>query len=596
MLGTYATAIAVCVASLLIGQAALAICGRREWSWIAGPAGLGVLLALSWATVELPGEGTAAAIAVLVVSLASLFYLRGRVEGAGEALRHGAPVAALALLAASLPFLTEGHFGILGTSFNPDMSQHLLAASRMQDGLVSELSVQGYPLGPHALAVAADAGMGTGLVSAFSGLTIAVPVLASLTALSLFGEAGAARRIPAALLVGIPYLVASYLVQGSFKETIEALLVLGFALGLRELSRERAGDDDAALLAGIPLALIAAGTVFAYSFPGLAWIGLTLVIWAAAELISRGGSEARQLVRRAAAPFGVALLVFAVFVAPEISRMSDFREFETFDPTGPGLGNLFGQLSPAEVLGVWPTGDFRLMPGDGAVPAFAFYLACALGIVLLAFGLAWSVRRRDLALPAALVACAAVYLYARADGTPYQAAKALQMAAPFAMALILVPWAVGNPLRSRLAPLVPAAFAAAAGLCSVLALANGPVGPADYTAKLTELRKEVGAGPTFVLADRELLEERHGTEYIAWELRGGRVCIAPTSRAGGPPPTGVRYVVAPASLGPEPPFRGLVDVRAAGPWHLWQRPGRLRGPSDCPLIAVRAARAGEPRE
>ena len=375
-----------------------------------------------------------------------------------------------------------------------------------------------------------------------------------------------------------------------------ALFVLGFALGLREISRGRAGGGDATLLAGIPLALIASGSVFAYSFPGLVWIGLTLVIWGVAELVVRPRTELRALVRGSAAPLGVALLVFAVFAAPEFPRMSDFGDFETFDPSGPGLGNLFGQLAPAEVLGVWPTGDFRLSPGDGAVPALAFYLACALGIVLLFFGAAWSARRRDLALPAASVACAAVYVYARADGTPYQAAKALQMGAPIAMALILVPWVAGNPLRSRLAPLGPAAFAAAAGICTVLALANGPVGPADYTPKLTELRKEVGPGPTFVLADSELLEERYGTPYIAWELRGGRVCIAPTSRAGGPPPRGVRYVIAPASLGPEPPFSGLAGVRRAGPWQLWQRLGRLRSPSDCPLIEVRQARAGEPRE
>jgi hypothetical protein len=290
------------------------------------------------------------------------------------------------------------------------------------------------------------------------------------------------------------------------------------------------------------------------------------------------------------------VLVFALFVAPEISRMLDFRNFETFNPAGPGLGNLFDQLSPAEALSVWPTGDFRLLPGDGAVPAFAFYLACALGIVLLAFGLIWALRRRDFPIPATLAACAAVYIYARVDGTPYQDAKALQMAAPIAMALILVPWVAGNPMRSRLAPLVPAAFAVAAGLCSVLALANGPVGPADYTPKLTALRALVGGAPTFVLADPGLLAERHGTPYIAWELRGGRICIAPTSRAGGPPPRGVRYVIAPASLGEGPPFRGLAAVSEAGPWRVWQRLGRLHGPSDCPLIAVRQARAGEPQE
>ena len=42
--------------------------------------------------------------------------------------------ALLALAAASLPFVAEGHFGILGTSFNPDMSQHLLAADRLAHG------------------------------------------------------------------------------------------------------------------------------------------------------------------------------------------------------------------------------------------------------------------------------------------------------------------------------------------------------------------------------------------------------------------------------------------------------------------------------
>jgi hypothetical protein len=136
----------------------------------------------------------------------------------------------------------------------------------------------------------------------------------------------------------------------------------------------------------------------------------------------------------------------------------------------------------------------------------------------------------------------------------------------------------------------------AAGVCSLLALANGPVGPADYTPKLTQLRGTVGTAPTFVLAGDDLLSERHGNEYIAWELRGGRVCIASTDRAGGPPPRGVRWVIAPQSLGDDPPFRGLADFGPAGPWHVWQRLGRLRGPSDCPLIGVRQARAGEPRE
>ena len=50
---------------------------------------------------------------------------------------------------------------------------------------------------------------------------------------------------------------------------------------------------------------------------------------------------------------------------------STSREFETFDPDGAGLGNLFNRISPLEALGIWPSGDFRIDPGDGFAPAIA---------------------------------------------------------------------------------------------------------------------------------------------------------------------------------------------------------------------------------
>ena len=116
----------------------------------------------------------------------------------GEAWRAGWPVALIGLLAASLPFAVEGHFGILGTSFNPDMSQHLLAAARLAEGNGSELLHQGYPLGPHAVVVALNKGLGIGLVQGFSGLSVAVMVLAPLTALAAFARsAGDSRAAPA---------------------------------------------------------------------------------------------------------------------------------------------------------------------------------------------------------------------------------------------------------------------------------------------------------------------------------------------------------------------------------------------------------------
>src|SRR6185503_6801234 len=117
--------------------------GVRGWSWLSPPVGLALVCAISWGTVRLPGHGVVPAILVPVLLVVAIVYLWGRLEGGEEALREGWPVALVALAAASLPFAVEGHFGILGTSFNPDMSQHLLATDRLAEGHGSQLLHQG---------------------------------------------------------------------------------------------------------------------------------------------------------------------------------------------------------------------------------------------------------------------------------------------------------------------------------------------------------------------------------------------------------------------------------------------------------------------
>jgi hypothetical protein len=264
--------------------------------------------------------------------------------------------------------------------------------------------------------------------------------------------------------------------------------------------------------------------------------------------------------------------------------MVDFHSFETFDPNGPGLGNLFGQISPFEALGVWPSGDFRLAPGDGAVPAAAYYLGIAFALVLLAYGVVQLWRRRETAILAGLAAAALAYAAARVGGTPYTAAKAIEIGSPLVALAILVPLlnrSTGRLMADippKLAPLAQAAailFCVAAGGCSLLALANAPVGPTSFSSDLSEYRKQVGAGPTLVLASPQLLEEEHGTPFLAWELRGGRVCIQSSEEPAVPP--GVRFV-----------------IRDEDDWTLKRvrpRPGK----TPCPQIAERQARQGPAR-
>ncbi|MGN6217301.1 MAG: hypothetical protein ACTHN7_10170 [Solirubrobacterales bacterium] len=592
MIGTYAAVVAVCAASLAIGQAAVLLCGGRRWSWLAPAVGLALLCAVCWGTVRLPGDGAVSATVVFVLTLASVAYLWRRVGGTGEALAVGWPVALIALLAASLPFAVEGHFGILGTSFNPDMSQHLLTADRLAEGHSSQLLNQGYPLGPHSIVVALSKGLGIGLVQGFSGLTVAVAILASLTALAAFADLPLVPRTAAAPLVGLAYVVASYFAQGAFKETMQALFLLAFVLALQEASRAWADLRPRF----VPAALIAVGSVYTYSFPGLIWLGASAVLWL---VLSRGwrgrGDPLRGVLGGGGSPavtgpagqaLGLALLTFVVLVAPELGRMIDFHSFETFNPNGPGLGNLFGQISPFEALGIWPSGDFRLAPGDGAVPAAAYYLGIAFALALFAYGLIWLWRRRESAILAGLGAAALAYVAARVGGTPYTAAKAIEIAAPLVALTTLLPLlrsavGVSVDIQRKVPPLwasvVAAAFVIAAGACSLLALANAPVGPTSYSSTLADYRKVVGEGPALVIASPQLLTEEHGVPFLAWELRGGRVCIRSTAE-GGKLPAGVRFVVS-----------------EDGDWTLRKVRHPVPGKTPCPLIAVRQARQGPAR-
>ncbi len=649
--------VAVCVASLAIGQAALALCGVRGWSWISPAVGLGLVGAICWATVRMPEHGVVSAVVVCVSTIGAALYLRGRLEGGGGAMRIGLPVAAGALVAASLPFAVEGHFGILGTGFNPDMSQHLLATDRLAHGEGSQLLHQGYPLGPHSIVVALDKGLGIGIVQGFDGLTMAAAIVAPLTALAVFRYQPRWRGAAAALLVGLPYLVASYYAQGAFKELIQALLVLAFVLSLRETTRAWSHLT----LRYVPAALLAIGSVYTYSFPGLIWLAAIAAIWMIAEwaraksarttnaspagggvggttpedaLATAGGGGSPAPTGPAGryntlpAPTGpaalramsLAVLVFLIGILPELGRMIDFHSFETFDPNGPGLGNLFGQISPFTALGIWPSGDFRLAPGDGAVPAFVYYLGAAFAATLFAFGLRRAWRGREHALIAGLAAVALLYLAARLGGTPYTSAKALEIAAPLLTLTILLPRNSGAETNASPAgggvggttpedalatargggspaPTGPAGrhplsftYLLAAGACFLLALVNAPVGPTSYSPALTGLRPLLAGGPTLVLAPDQLLEDEHGERYIVWELRGGRVCIEPQSAAGGRPPSGIRFFVTENAA--EAPFRRLTLRRRSGPYAVWERRGVLGGPSPCPLIAVRQARAG----
>jgi hypothetical protein len=121
--------------------------------------------------------------------------------------------------------------------------------------------------------------------------------------------------------------------------------------------------------------------------------------------------------------------------------------------------------------------------------------------------------------------------------------------------------------------------------CSLLALANGPVGPATYAPQLTELRGRLGAGSTLVLVPEHVLADEHGRDYVVWELRGGRVCVdslGPPSSS--PPPDGTAHVIVQGSGAR--PYAGLQLELRAGPYIVWSVHPLPDGRGPCPLISV----------
>ena len=589
-LGTYAATLIVLGASLALGGGFIAACGARCWSWTAPAIGLAAATVLAWWSVRLPGHATTALIVLAVASALGAWLAAARLEGIREAMARGLPLAALALAACSIPFVVEGHFGVLGTGFNVDMSQHLFAADWLSDPSRTAPGIyeQGYPLGPHALAAATGALTGE-LATAFSGVTIALPVIVALTALASVTGWSRGRTYVVAAMTTFAYLAASYLAQGSFKELFEIVFLLGFALWLSELNPARGWT------AALPGAVLAAGALYAYSGPGLAWLGGTLALWAAIGLV-RGRAGLGVGIRRSLPFAAAAVLATFVLAAPELDRIFEFggsvgTVAEATDEGGSGgggdrsrsvadqaakgpkfdndLGNLFGQISPLEAFGIWPSGDFRVAPGDGAVPAIVFYAGALLGALALALGVAAAARRGEAEILAALAAAAAIWLAARIGSTPYTTAKALAMISPLvglivAKGLLDTAWLGSARDRSSFPRMAIALLViVASGFSAALALANAPVGPGAYSAGVGRLSDDFGGQPTLLLAPADVMADQHGSEFYGWELREASAsCVASSEVAGaGERAPNEFHFVLTVDGEDEPPFVGL--VRAA---------------------------------
>jgi hypothetical protein len=573
MIGTYASAALICAASLLAGRALLLLAGRRSWSWLEPGVGFGALLAVTGVLARAPGHGTAATLgAVLLLAAAAIVVAavsrgplaadgtKSRLDGdksarrRGDLLREGLPVAIVVAVVLSIPFAIGGRWGLLGVGFNNDLGLHLAWAEWLRGG-AGPLPDAGYPLGPHGLAVAVAALPGIGLGQAFVGEIFAIGVLTGLTALAALTDLGRGRRLLAALFVAVPYLGASYFAQGAFKETAEALLVLAFAVSLRDFEPPRGAAAPPEHLYGPPLVgpsagwwrrlafalpwlALAGGIFFSYSFAGLAWPIATLALWSLTLPQVRRALAPRRLLRFLLRPATLAAILLLGALAAAATLVGPFGFVHSFNKVA-GT-NTYGPISPVEALGVWPASNYRLdAPGGAQLTG----LAAAVGVLALLAGLTWWVRRRELAVPIGLAACAALYLAALPTSGDYSRAKALMIAAPLAMLVAIRPLlaelsprggrARGREDRGRTSfryaesataatartsglarvgwALLAVAFVGGAAYSSFLALRNAPVGPPGHGAELRAFLPVLHGKPVLYAGQ---------DRYAAYELLG----------------------------------------------------------------------------
>jgi hypothetical protein len=130
--------------------------------------------------------------------------------------------------------------------------------------------------------------------------------------------------------------------------------------------------------------------------------------------------------------------------------------------------------------------------------------------VALIAAIAWWLQRRALAIPAAFAACVAIYLVSLPSSGDYSQAKALMIAAPLAMLVVILPL-LSELGRRALWSALAVVFVAGSVYSSFLALRDAPVGPAGHGGELQALLPILHGKPVLYAGQ---------DRYAAYELLG----------------------------------------------------------------------------
>ena len=517
MPSTFLSIVVIVGLSLLVGRAIMLACGREKWNGLEPAVGFAGVMTVEGLLARIPGTHTVLVLGVVLLVAVSVFLIRRVSLDDLPRSPFFWAAAVLAVLLTSIPFAVTGHWGLLGMGYNNDLGLHLAWSEYLRSGFGTEPS-DGYPLGPHGLATALSFIPKISLGPVFIGMVMAITVLTVMTAWAALEKLGNWRRLLASLLVGLPYLMASYFAQGAFKELAAAMFLLAFVIALPQVTPLPAGRKER-LKAVLPLIVLLLGIVFTYSFPGLAWPFAVLIVWVLADPDMRAKLSPKAILGYLSRPVVLVSTLVLLGLLSALAFWGPFGFGDAFSEVA--TSGAFGPVSVIEEFGVWLTSDYRLA-GDGSVPLPG--LMGAIGLLALAVSLWWWCKQPRSVYPLAFLACAVLYGISLFWVGDYSLAKALVISAPITMVVILTAllsgisreWKPSQGMEYGAWITLTAVFIVAASASSLMVLRDASVSPAGRAKELDKLQPYV-MGQTVLYADQD--------RFAPYYLSGAKVGV-----------------------------------------------------------------------
>jgi hypothetical protein len=387
---------------------------------------------------------------------------------------------------------TSTWFGITDHVMEHGRSLQALAPSTYERWLDIYLST-GYPVGAFLPLGVGKALVGEDVAWVFQPY---VSFLAAMLALGLYQlstrvVASGWVRTFVVFIASQPAILFGYALVGGVKEVLTVSLLAAVA-GLA-LPAARLGGR-----AMLPLAVVTAALFAAVSFGAAVWL-LPLLLPALFVALRQRGRDAALLQAGVFTALAVALSLGAL---PAVVSFLD-RSTSTLT-SGAEFGSLLKSLSPLQLFGIWPVGDFRLNPND-------LFIADVLIVIVIVCGLAGLVlawRSKAPELPIYVVGTGLACLVIALFGGPWVDGKAFAIASPaFVFAALS-----GIALMMRWHPtagLLGAAIAFGVLWSNLLAYHDTNLAPRDRLTELETIGKRIdGKGPT-LLTQYELYGTRH---------------------------------------------------------------------------------------